>query len=79
MSNERFTTPSSFADEPEQDVWPEGLRKPVSGDPFYEETMAAVYGYTFNGRRYRIGADGKPEEIDTNAKHATPQSGDTEP
>ena len=63
MSHERFTTPSSFGDEPELSVWPEGVRRVRPDDPLYEEVMAAVYGYELNGKRYRIGAGGEVEEV----------------
>ena len=75
MSDERFTTPSSFGHEPGT-PWPDGVTPPKLGDPLYPAYSAARFGYELNGRRYRFGADGKPEEIDTNAKDATPQSGD---
>ena len=59
--NGRFSEPSSFGGEPAI-RWPKGVRKPKFGDPLYEEICAAVYGYEFNGRRYRIGAGGEVEE-----------------
>ena len=62
--NGRFSEPSSFADEPELDSWPEGVRRVSADDPLYEELMAAVYGYVLNGKRYRIGADNEPEVVE---------------
>lgn len=61
--NGRFSEPSSFGGEPAI-RWPKGVRKPKSGDPLYGETMAAVYCYKFNGVRYRLDGDGKPEAVE---------------
>lgn len=60
--NGRFSDPSSFGGEPAI-RWPEGVPEPKSGDPLYEETHAAVYGYEFNGKRFEIGPDGRPQEV----------------
>ena len=64
MANtERFTTPSSFADEPGLTTWPEDLPRPDPDDPLYEGIMAAVYNYEFNGLYWRINDNGDPEPI----------------
>lgn len=62
MSNhERFTTPSSFSDEPPATPWPEGVRMPKPDDPLYDAFMAAVYGFELNGLYWRINDEGEPE------------------
>ena len=60
--NGRFSEPSSF-DEESGAPWPEGVPQPVPGDPLYQETMAAVRGYSLNGKRYEIGPDGRPQVV----------------
>ena len=62
-NTERFSDPSSFGGKGGI-RWPKGVRKPKSGDPLYVETMAAVYGYVFNGVRYRLDRDGKPVAVE---------------
>ncbi len=68
MSNtDRFTDVSSFADEPDLNPWPEGVRKPEPDDPLYHAFFAAVYGFELNGRMYQIGRDGEPEVVKSQA------------